>query len=106
MAEGARLESVYTGNRIVGSNPTPSARPFPKAVLWPRSEPLRGADFGLLRAELLHPTCRRRAKLCSLRLLFSEACTSTQRYGFAELDGIAVSMTLNSANFETHSLDH
>ena len=24
MAEGARLESVYTGNRIVGSNPTPS----------------------------------------------------------------------------------
>ena len=26
MAEGARLESVYTGNRIVGSNPTPSAR--------------------------------------------------------------------------------
>jgi hypothetical protein len=23
--EGARLESVYTGNRIVGSNPTPSA---------------------------------------------------------------------------------
>jgi hypothetical protein len=30
VAEGARLESVYTGNRIVGSNPTPSARdPFP-----------------------------------------------------------------------------
>ena len=26
MAEGARLESVYTGNRIVGSNPTPSAK--------------------------------------------------------------------------------
>ena len=25
--EGARLESVYTGNRIVGSNPTPSASP-------------------------------------------------------------------------------
>jgi hypothetical protein len=25
VAEGARLESVYTGNRIVGSNPTPSA---------------------------------------------------------------------------------
>src|SRR5436190_23217426 len=24
VAEGARLESVYTGNRIVGSNPTPS----------------------------------------------------------------------------------
>ena len=26
MAEGARLESVYTGNRIVGSNPTLSAK--------------------------------------------------------------------------------
>ena len=26
MAEGARLESVFTGNRNVGSNPTPSAR--------------------------------------------------------------------------------
>ena len=25
MAEGARLESVYAGDRIVGSNPTPSA---------------------------------------------------------------------------------
>ncbi len=28
MAEGARLESVYTGNRIVGSNPTPSANSY------------------------------------------------------------------------------
>ena len=25
MVEGARLESVYTGNRIEGSNPSPSA---------------------------------------------------------------------------------
>ena len=25
MDEGARLESVYTGNRIAGSNPAPSA---------------------------------------------------------------------------------
>jgi hypothetical protein len=25
VAEGARLESVFTGNRNVGSNPTPSA---------------------------------------------------------------------------------
>ena len=29
MVEGARLESVYTGNRIAGSNPAPSANePF------------------------------------------------------------------------------
>src|SRR5690606_3348674 len=28
VAEGARLESVYTGNRIEGSNPSPSAKHF------------------------------------------------------------------------------
>ena len=28
MVEGARLESVYTGNRIAGSNPAPSASLF------------------------------------------------------------------------------
>src|SRR5262245_27200395 len=32
VAEGARLESVYTGNRIVGSNPTPSAIRPPTAL--------------------------------------------------------------------------
>jgi hypothetical protein len=33
VAEGARLESVYTGNRIVGSNPTPSAKAdIPSAI--------------------------------------------------------------------------
>ena len=32
MAEGARLESVYTGNRIVGSNPTPSAKVIRRTV--------------------------------------------------------------------------
>jgi hypothetical protein len=36
VAEGARLESVYTGNRIVGSNPTPSAR-TPCALVHPHS---------------------------------------------------------------------
>src|ERR1700733_10095823 len=35
VAEGARLESVYTGNRIVGSNPTPSASLFPEPILRP-----------------------------------------------------------------------
>src|SRR5580704_11453649 len=33
VAEGARLESVYTGNRIVGSNPTPSASTSLKPLL-------------------------------------------------------------------------
>ena len=32
VAEGARLESVYTGNRIVGSNPTPSANVVGKTL--------------------------------------------------------------------------
>jgi hypothetical protein len=30
VVEGARLESVYAGNRIVGSNPTPSAITYNK----------------------------------------------------------------------------
>jgi hypothetical protein len=34
VAEGARLESVYTGNRIVGSNPTPSATVSFNPVLY------------------------------------------------------------------------
>ena len=33
VAEGARLESVYTGNRIVGSNPTPSANISTKLLM-------------------------------------------------------------------------
>src|SRR5690242_14824755 len=48
VAEGARLESVYTGNRIVGSNPTLSAKQYggptsrkrssvlPCLLIWPR----------------------------------------------------------------------
>jgi hypothetical protein len=34
VAEGARLESVYTGNRIVGSNPTPSANSITNALIY------------------------------------------------------------------------
>ena len=36
MAEGARLESVYTGNRIEGSNPSPSAKQARGVRLWRR----------------------------------------------------------------------
>ena len=35
MAEGARLESVYTGNRIEGSNPSLSASPSATNFLRP-----------------------------------------------------------------------
>ena len=35
MAEGARLESVYAGNRIEGSNPSPSAN-YPSNAIQER----------------------------------------------------------------------
>ena len=55
MAEGARLESVFTGNRNVGSNPTPSAtpseanflRPIFNAVKTPITAALRGKTSAL-----------------------------------------------------------
>jgi len=53
VAEGARLESVYTGNRIVGSNPTPSAKPFPEPVLRQQTMPAGAAYFGFLSTEAL-----------------------------------------------------
>ena len=34
MVEGARLERVYAGNRIEGSNPSPSAR-FTLQIFYP-----------------------------------------------------------------------
>ena len=42
-AEGARLESVYTGNRIEGSNPSPSANKPPKPLI--SSDNLRVFSF-------------------------------------------------------------
>jgi hypothetical protein len=47
VAEGARLESVYTGNRIVGSNPTPSARASGATVLRSELRLIGGSEFGL-----------------------------------------------------------
>ncbi len=35
VVEGARLESVYAGNRIAGSNPAPSAIPLQSAARYP-----------------------------------------------------------------------
>jgi hypothetical protein len=48
VAEGARLESVYTGNRIVGSNPTPSATDpsRPRSPL-PASPPVSACPAGI-----------------------------------------------------------
>ena len=54
MAEGARLERVYRGNSIVGSNPTPSARfkvngnqlPVTIPIEAPHSDRAAGLYFG------------------------------------------------------------
>ena len=46
MAEGARLESVFTGNRNVGSNPTPSAS---KPLANPTFPGLTGGSRELMR---------------------------------------------------------
>src|SRR5580692_3271798 len=62
VAEGARLESVYTGNRIVGSNPTLSAsairNPFSGALqtlrnrtVWLTARRTSGVHHGAARAE-------------------------------------------------------
>ena len=61
VAEGARLESVYTGNRIAGSNPAPSAtcnsteiRISPKNILaigFSTSWSSNGGRRGVLKSE-------------------------------------------------------
>lgn len=44
MVEGARLESVYTGNRIAGSNPAPSAKLIPLEILSRSSLPAQSEE--------------------------------------------------------------
>src|SRR5579872_6252428 len=48
VAEGARLESVYTGNRIVGSNPTPSASATGFSALRLLKSRMESGDFAVL----------------------------------------------------------
>jgi hypothetical protein len=52
VAEGARLESVYTGNRIVGSNPTPSASPVEKN--W---KPTFSGQIAELKNSIFYASC-------------------------------------------------
>ena len=61
MAEGARLERVYTGNRIEGSNPSLSAifykmTPFPGAGGWTR-EITQVDKMGYQRSDYLTDGC-------------------------------------------------
>ena len=73
VAEGARLESVYTGNRIVGSNPTPSAKVLPKMLfdaLW-RWSKVHG--LGCRHAGPLHLNLPGVGQYCSSRALFLQS---------------------------------
>src|SRR6185437_5066280 len=61
VAEGARLESVFTGNRNVGSNPTPSAKPL--VAFCP--DLYRSQDSA---ESPLHVRCRRQSGYLDLKL--------------------------------------
>jgi hypothetical protein len=52
VAEGARLESVYTGNRIVGSNPTPSATVCSRLVLCHQVAPPKAGQLAFPATDL------------------------------------------------------
>src|SRR5580704_8854927 len=54
VAEGARLESVYTGNRIVGSNPTLSASVLSKTFSSSLQPQANGIVGGYLPYRSLH----------------------------------------------------
>ena len=83
MAEGARLESVFTGNRNVGSNPTPSASPLQNLVSRLSSPSFNCAGLvplGVLISVPLRPSSRPRA--FSYRAFSLWLCTSAKKYGF------------------------
>ena len=71
MAEGARLESVYAGNRIEGSNPSPSAIIFSFIIL---AEILKK----IINAERVgfEPTLRYKRKHAFQACAFSHSATS------------------------------
>jgi hypothetical protein len=82
VAEGARLESVYTGNRIVGSNPTPSAR----VLSTPFSAVRSGFQRGLFWPSECLPLDSGNAESGKIALAyasFSEAPYFCREYGFS-----------------------
>ena len=105
VAEGARLESVFTGNRNVGSNPTPSARPFSNPFSGRPRCRFRSANFGFIGVESLNsdrPLASRNAlhRAVVLRSFMLLRESTVPRVSMKS----DVSMTVNSADFETHSL--
>src|SRR6266478_1163532 len=79
VAEGARLESVYTGNRIGGSNPSLSARIFGLMGLAPISSMVssNGGLKGSRSRHIPYVSCLRRWPPISLSLRRQHGCKSS-----------------------------
>jgi hypothetical protein len=74
VVEGARLESVYAGDRIAGSNPAPSANASSSNILrWPASPQKSPINTGLHAQTSGLRRTRPRPKILSLRPFFSKA---------------------------------
>ena len=84
MAEGARLESVYTGNRIVGSNPTPSASDTPVPILRVAEGLAERGVFAVVFIRALHLGRSVGGRTHSPTLFSLELCTFIRKYGLAE----------------------
>jgi hypothetical protein len=84
VAEGARLESVYTGNRIVGSNPTPSASPLAHPFSDRSYSSLKVPDLACQAVDLWTPKRRPGMRLLSLSHIFSGPLYSCTELRFRE----------------------
>ena len=73
-AEGARLESVYTGNRIEGSNPSPSANLPPQPALRSATGSKKRQVSRASRGEAVDYTLATEARNHSLRAVFLRSC--------------------------------
>jgi hypothetical protein len=84
VAEGARLESVYTGNRIVGSNPTLSANAFPKRFSRGVKPWAKGAYWAILPTDLCTFSSDMVAEGALQGRFSPDLRTFNQRYGSSE----------------------
>jgi hypothetical protein len=76
------LESVYTGNRIVGSNPTPSARAFSRLILRSQIALPKCAILAFWCVNSGLWSCAAEPKSLSLALFSLKLCTFAREYGF------------------------
>jgi hypothetical protein len=105
VAEGARLESVYTGNRIVGSNPTPSARPSDKPVLRRSRCPEEASIFAGSALNLRSPTAWPASKNILFSLFFLRSSVLLRRGTvLRSLVNAMFCTTPGEADLESHSL--